>query len=383
MLKRFFNGKILRDHTVKEEELWVLDGKIVEPNSKADESIDVEGLLVAPGFIDLQINGAFGHDFTSNPESADKIASQLPRYGVTSFLPTLVSCEQSSYPFLISQLQPKTVPNSAEILGIHLEGPFFNPKKVGAHSHEFIRSLNEIKSLEDFYGSLEGVKIVTLAPELPGAFKAIEELKRKNIVISAGHSEATYAEMQEAIKAGLSLVSHLFNQMIPLHHRSPGIIGAVLTDPDMHYTIIADGAHLHPAALMIAWKANPEGLTLVTDAIAPMGLTSQFFSIGKIKGEVDLGKAFISGTTQLAGSLVSMDVAVRWFRFCSGCSAIEALEAASLKPAQILGIQTMKGSLQIGCDADLILVDEHLHIHSTYIAGEKWQEGPIMQRVLS
>lgn len=370
MLLRLFGGKILKDHQFLEEDLWVQDGKIISPVDHADREINLEGMLIAPGYIDLQVNGGFGVDFTKNPEESHKVAKQLPRYGVTSFIGTVITSEQASYQKILPHLQPRKEEKCAELLGIHLEGPFINPIQAGAHSLDLIKSFEGLDSLENFYGSLQGVKIISLAPELPEALKFIEGLTQQNVIVAVAHSRATFAQMQAAVRSGIKFVSHLFNSMTPFHHRSPGIIGETLLNPFLSYSLIADGAHLHPATVYMAWKCNPYGLILVTDAISGFGLPDGQYTLGKRNIIVDRGKSFIAGTDVLAGGIVGLDVAVRWLRFCTGCSAIEALEAASLKPARLLGLDSKKGTLSFGADADFVILDEALHLHATYVAGE-------------
>jgi N-acetylglucosamine-6-phosphate deacetylase len=382
MITRFFNGKILKDHSIKQGDLWVADGKIISPASQTDKEIDLNEWLVAPGYIDLQINGGFGRDFSTDEDAVEHVAARLPTTGVTSFLATMVTSDQLSYHRMLPHLLPrKTGLTSAECLGTHLEGPFFNPMQIGAHAHEFIvPSFEGIDSLEDFYGNLKGVKMVTLAPELPGALRIIEDLTQKNIIVAVGHTMANYHEMQTAVKAGVKMVTHLFNRMTPFHHRAPGILGETLTNPSLYYSIIADAVHLHPAAIYIAWKSNPAGLILVTDGHAALGLPEGNYNIGPIQVIVDRGKAFVAGTHTLAGSLVAMDMAVRWLRFCTGSSAVDALEAASLKPAQLLGIENQKGTLKEGADADFILLDDHLHVQATFTGGKlAWQKEPLIK----
>lgn len=371
---RYFNGRVLRGHQLVQEDLWVANGKVIPPKQTPDEKIDVQGLIIAPGYIDLQINGAFGIDFSLQPEKINDVAKLLPRYGVTAFLPTIISSSHERYQHIFSHLRERTtMPQSAANLGLHLEGPFFNPKFCGAHDLCYLRAFEE-ESIEDFFSDMEFVKIITLAPEIKGASKLIEQLRKKNIVVSVGHSNATYEEMDEAMKKGAGLVTHLFNAMTPFHHRDPGIIGAVLTNPNMHYSVIADGHHLHPATLRLAWRSHPEGLVLVTDAIEALGLPPGNYRLGTKEIEVKNEKAYVAGTNVLAGSVLSMDAAVRNFRICTGCSIPQALEAASYKAAQVLGIQT-KGTLEEGADADFLFLDDDLYIHACFIAGQlAWRE---------
>lgn len=366
---RYYNGRILRDHQLVQEDLWVKDGKIAAPQESADKEVNAEGMIIAPGYIDLQINGGFGADFTSQPELMGDVAKLLPRYGVTAFLPTIVSASQEHYRRVFSlQQQKKEERQSAAILGLHLEGPFFNPLFKGAHDVCYIRGFEE-EFLENF-DDMRNVKIVTLAPEIQNASKFIEYLRDKNIVVSVGHSNANFEEMQKAMNQGASLVTHLFNAMTPFHHRDPGIIGAVLTNPSMFYSVIADGHHLHPATLRMAWRSHPEGLILISDAIAALGLPSGSYRLGTKEIEVKGGKAIVAGTNTLAGSVISLDAAVRYLYRHTGCSIPQALEAASYKPALLLGIERSKGTLLEGADADFLFLDDDLHIHSCFIAGQ-------------
>lgn len=364
---RYYHARVLNNHEIVKNELWVTNGKVISPQEKADYEINVQGLIIAPGYIDLQVNGGFGVDFSRESERVDEVARLLPKYGVTSFLPTIVTVDKNSYPSLISHLQPHPCAKGATILGTHLEGPFFAPEKHGAHHKELV--LPFTSPIEACYGDLAGVKIVTLAPEIPGALEAIATLKAKGIIISAGHTDASYDEMEMAVEAGVSMATHLFNAMRPLHHRIPGIAGAVLTNDAMAYSIIADGIHVHPAMIDLAWRSNPDGLFLVTDAIEALGLPPGIYHLGNREVEVNQETAYILGTKTIAGSVLSMDQAVRFFKESTKCSLVDALEAASLKPAQVLGIEEFKGNLNEGADADFIFLDENLHVQACIIGG--------------
>lgn len=370
---RFYNAHILKDHALQRGELWCAEGKIVAPQEYADIEIDLKGHLVAPGYIDIQINGAFGIDFTRNPERVSEAAAQLTQYGVTAILPTVISTDQKRYKEILKHLQPQYHAKSAEILGIHLEGPFFDPTKKSAHDPQVLQPIPE--DIEKFYGGLEGVRIVTLAPELPGASQAIKQLKQKNIVVSAGHTCATYEESLLAFENGVSLATHLFNVMPPLHQRSPGLIGAVLTHPDIYYSVITDNIHVHPSILNLMWRASPTKYIPITDAMEALGLEEGTYHLGTMSVTVKEGKPVITGTETIAGSVLSMDKAVRNLIAATKCSIPEALEAASLRPAQLLGIDKQKGTLNLGADADLIVLDDELQVVGCYIRGElAWQK---------
>jgi N-acetylglucosamine-6-phosphate deacetylase len=372
MFTKYYNATVLRNHEFVREDLWVSAGKIIAPQSHCDLEIDVEGRLIAPGYIDVQINGAFGIDLTSNPEEVDHIARGLCRYGVTSFLPTIVSASADHYKQGIPLLKEKIGnTDAATILGIHLEGPFINPHYCGAHDSGVIPgTFEDMNSLIKYYSSLEGVAMVTLAPELPGAIDIIKELKAKNIIVSAGHSNANTSAIDKGLEAGVSMITHLFNAMRPFHHRDPGIIGAALTDSRLYYSLIVDGKHLDSATTKLAWKAHPEGLILVSDAMAATGLSEGIYQLGTGTVSVDEdGTPYINGTSILAGSTLTLNDAVRRLRKLTGCSAAYAIECASLKPALLLGKEKEKGSLDLGADADFIFLDDDLHVKATFIAG--------------
>jgi len=369
---RYHNGRILRNHKIEEGNLWELEGKIIAPQSKADVEIDVGGLIIAPGYIDLQMCGGFGFDFTNEPDKVEEVAKQLPQFGVTAFLPNILSSSKESYPKILSQLRPKILQQheGATILGIHLEGPFLNPEFHRSHDRALFLSCNEIKSPEDIYGDLEGVSIVTLAPEIEGALEMIKYFREKGIVVAAGHSAASYEELENAREVGLNFVTHLFNGMPSFHHRDPGIVGAVLTDKKLAYSWLADKNHFHPKAVEFMWNAHPEGCVIITDAASAFRRPPGTYTFGPQEIEVQDGKSTIKGTDTLAGSTISMDSAVRYLQECTGCLSSQAIEAASYKPAQILGIENKKGTLDVGADADFIFLDDQLFVKACYIAGE-------------
>lgn len=376
IVKRFCNARLLLNHEIKEGELWVMNGKIVSPQKKADLSVDVEGAIIAPGFIDLQINGAFGCDFSRNPEDIDQVAKRLPHYGVTSFLPTVISSSPEQYRAILPWLQPKaSTKQTAAILGIHLEGPHFSPSYHGAHNKQFLQpSFEGNGSIEKVYGSLQGVKLITLAPELPGSLQVIRELRKKGVFVSAGHSNATFDQMKAAIEAGIGLATHLFNAMPGFHHRNPGIIGAALIEPSLSYSLIADGVHLSPETLSLCWRCNPEGLVLISDATEALGLPSGKYQLGTMGIEVENERVYLVGTKTIAGSALSLDKAVRRLRAVTRCSIAQALEAASLKPAKLIQIYPSKGTLETGADADFLILTDELYIRATYIGGELYEE---------
>uniref|UniRef100_A0A669F6S2 N-acetylglucosamine-6-phosphate deacetylase n=1 Tax=Oreochromis niloticus TaxID=8128 RepID=A0A669F6S2_ORENI len=400
-ITQFINCRILRDNELQREDLWVREGRILDPEKLffdeqgyADKRVDCEGSIIAPGFIDVQINGGYGIDFSQASENVSDgvsfVAKKILEHGVTSFCPTLVTSPPEVYhkvtvSFLSVLPQVKVHdggPHGAGVLGFHLEGPFISAEKKGAHPEKYLRTFKSggLEDLMEVYGSLDDVAIVTLAPELPGSQSVVRELSRRGITVSLGHSAADLSQAEEAVQHGATFITHLFNAMLPFHHRDPGIVGLLTSDRipagrTVYYGMIADGIHTNPAALRIAHRAHPSGLVLVTDAITAMGLPPGRHTLGQQVIEIQGLHAYVAGTKTLSGSIATMDMCVRHFKQASGCSVQEALEAASLHPAQLLGISHKKGKLDYGSDADLVLLDEGLNVKATYISGEE-ETGP-------
>ncbi|KAJ8727034.1 hypothetical protein PYW08_015431 [Mythimna loreyi] len=385
-LTRFHNCFILRNGKIIKEDLWIRDGKIENPERvfyveqlQADITVNCEGLLIAPGFIDIQINGGWGVDFSYDSENVKegvrKVSKELLAHGVTSFCPTMVTSDVEKYHKILPLIKKTDGgQHGATVLGVHLEGPFISLAKKGAHMEEYIKTPEKgIKTIEEVYGSLDNVVIVTLAPELPGATEAIKELTAVGIKVALGHSTASLAQGEKAVASGANLITHLFNAMLPFHHRDPGLVGllASTTKQQVFYGIISDGIHTHPAALRIASRTNPEGLVLVSDAVAAQGLADGNYRIGPQHVTVEGSRAYVTGTKVLCGSTTGLDECVATFKKSLDCSLEYALEAASLHPARALGIDNRKGKLDFGCDADFVMLHpEKIKIESTWIAGE-------------
>ncbi|XP_056466495.1 N-acetylglucosamine-6-phosphate deacetylase [Gadus macrocephalus] len=394
-ITQFINCRILKEHTLQREDLWVRDGRILDPEKLffdeqgyADRQLDCGGAILAPGFIDVQLNGGYGVDFSTPSEDPGAgvafVAKKILEHGVTSFCPTLVTSPPSVYHKVLPEVKVQSGGvHGAGVLGVHLEGPFISLEKKGAHPEQFLRTFGGsggVNPLLEVYGGLDNVSMVTLAPELAGSQSVVEELSQRGVTVSLGHSVANLSQAEEAVQQGASFITHLFNAMLPFHHRDPGIVGLLTSDRipagrSVFYGMIADGIHTNPAALRIAHRAHPAGLVLVTDAIMAMGLPPGRHTLGQQVIEIQGLHAYVAGTTTLSGSIATMDMCVRHFQQASGCSVPEALEAASLHPAQLLGISHQKGSLEYGCDADLVLMDDQMVLEATYISGvEVWRK---------
>lgn len=370
MIVVFRNAAVLRNHEIKQEDLWVENGKCTSPKNQADCVVELDNnTIIAPGYIDIQINGGFGFDFSSSLEAIQEVAKSILHFGVTSFLPTIVTSERMHYLKLLKSAESYSI--GAEVLGLHLEGPFINPKQKGAHNASLIRDFNSVADPEEFYGDLSKVRMVTLAPEIFGALTKIPFFTNRGIVVSIGHTQASSEEVDEAVAVGATLVTHLFNAMTPFHHRAPGVIGATLSNRKLFYSVICDGIHVHPGAIKMAWMANPERLVLISDAISALGLEEGDYRLGTMDVRVNGGKAVVKGTETLAGSVLRMDQAVKNLKAFTGCSTVQALEAASLRPAQVIGLDNRKGRLNEGYDADFVVLDRDLNVKQTYRAGKR------------
>ncbi|KAG0443499.1 hypothetical protein HPB47_014847 [Ixodes persulcatus] len=329
----------------------------------------------------------FSHNVDIIGEAVAKVAKGVLPFGVTSICPTIVTSTPDVYhkvgivfAFHLCRWR-RSRPNSSRVSHVldrrlHLEGPFISKHKKGAHKAQLIQSLdNGLETVTKTYGPLDNVAIITVAPELDVEDTVIPSLVKRGITVSIGHSEANLVQGEKAIQRGASFITHLFNAMLPFHHRDPGLVGLLTSkklpeEKHIFYGIIADGIHTHPAALRIAYKTDARGLTLVTDAMSAMGLEAGVHFIGENKVEIVGKRAVIAGTSTLCGSIATMDFCVRFLQKSTGCSTVEALESASLHPAEVLGIADRKGTLDFGAEADFVMLDGDLHVTSTWIAGK-------------
>jgi N-acetylglucosamine-6-phosphate deacetylase len=343
-------------------------GEIPYPDGA--QVIDADGLFLTPGFIELQINGAFGYDFTADPATIWPVAAKLPRYGVTAFLPTIISSPLETVAAAQDILgqTPVSGETGAIPLGLHVEGPFLNLTRKGAHNPEHLLAA-DLEAVAD-WSPERGVRLVTLAPELPGGLDLVTVLTERGVAVSAGHSNATYAEAQAGFDAGLRYGTHLFNAMPPLHHREPGLIGALLTDPRPTVGMIADGIHTHPSIIRMAWQIlGNTRLNLVTDAMAALGMPPGQHLLGDYDVIVDETSARLADGT-LAGSILSLDVALQNLITFAECSLAEALPTVTTTPAKLLGLSDQRGQLAPGHLADLVLLSPEFDVVSTIVEGQ-------------
>lgn len=403
LLIQFTNCRLFFDNKIIKEDLWIRNGRIQNPRDiffsekiYADIQIDLNNLLISPGFIDVQLNGAFGRDFTidSNIDECLSIVSKgVLKYGVTSYCPTIISSDKSNYKQLLPRIKSYLEQNknsneiTSTIVGLHLEGPFINKEKLGAHDINTLKTLdNGVDTLEDIYGmSVDDLKqitsIITLAPELDPKSEVIKKLTSNGVIISLGHSSANLKQGEQAVLNGATFITHLFNAMLPFHHRDPHLIGLLSNfnlESHIYYGVISDGIHTHPSAINIAYKSHPNGLVLVTDAMCALGLEhGRKYHVGNqivevvIDPETKRRCAYLQGTKTLAGSVATMDDCVRNLITATNCTLVEALKCATEHPARLLGTYPLNGgSLYHGARADFVIIDDNINPIATFINGD-------------
>jgi N-acetylglucosamine-6-phosphate deacetylase len=318
--------------------------------------------IASPGFVDLQVNGFAGVDFAS-ADAADygRAGTALLEHGVTAYLPTLITMPE---PVLLAALE--AVPADAagaRIVGVHVEGPFIAPERLGVHPASARRDPDPL--LLERILAAGPVRVVTLAPELPGALDLIELLHARGVVVSLGHTDATAEEAAPAFDLGVRTVTHLFNAMRPFHHRDPGIAGAALARGDVVVQLVLDGNHLAPDAVRMIWEAARGRVALVTDAMAGAGNGDGSYRLAGIDVEVREGLA-LRADGVLAGSVLTMVEAVRNLHSL-GVPLEDALHAGTAVPARVAGC---RGVLEPGAPADLVILDDNLEVERVLLGGE-------------
>jgi N-acetylglucosamine-6-phosphate deacetylase len=360
----------------------VEDGRIAEVSSRAARQvpaaarlIDYGDAILAPGFVDIHIHGGAGHDvMEADPAGLPAVESLIAKHGVTAYLPTTVTAPLDRTLAALDRLATAIEKGGgdqrkdrARPLGIHLEGPFISQVKRGVHPPEHVLAPS-LALFECFWQAARGeIKMMTIAPELEGAIEVIAEAARRSVCVSLGHSDADTKWARAGIAAGARHATHAFNAMRPLDHREPGITGEMLTNPQLSADIIADGIHVHPAAVRLFLKAKDrEGAALITDATAATGMPEGRYRLGSFEVEVKDGKCMTGG--KLAGSVLTMDRAVRNVMRFADWDLQSALRLATLNPARVAGLRG-RGELQPGCEADLVVLTATGEVKATIIGG--------------
>jgi N-acetylglucosamine-6-phosphate deacetylase len=323
--------------------------------------------IAVPGFVDLQVNGFGGVNFLSaDPEGYLTAGEALLETGVTAFLPTFITSPEEQLLAALHEVPAQTErqPDGPRILGAHLEGPFLSALRLGIHPTE-ARSNPDLELLERLLDA-GPVRLVTLAPELPGASKVIEKLVRREIAVSAGHSDATAEQANAAFDLGVRSVTHLFNAMRPFHHRDPGIAGAALARPDVIVQLILDWVHVAPITAAMVWQAAQGRVALVTDSLSGAGLDDGPYRLGEVDVQIRDGVAR-GETGSLAGSTLTMIEAVQNLQSL-GVSFEDAIGAATEVPARVLRLPTL-GRIGVGLPADVVVLTVELEIERVLVEG--------------
>ncbi|MBB6732425.1 N-acetylglucosamine-6-phosphate deacetylase [Cohnella zeiphila] len=365
--------------------VWLKDGRIEDvgdnvrkPSEEAAdvERIDAEGGWALPGFIDVHVHGGAGHDFMdADREGLDAIAKFHARHGTTGLLATSLTATREQLTAVLERVSRYVAAPMpyAQVLGVHFEGPFINPKWKGAQNPDYILPPQQ-EWLDDWVSRYPGlIKLQTLAPETDGALDYIERLASHGIVPSCGHTDATYDQIIAAADRGLRHAVHTFNAMKPLHHREPGTVGAVLTDDRITAEVIADGHHVHPAGLQIvARMKGTDKVILVTDAMSAAGMPDgDGYELGGLPVVMKCGVARLKESGNLAGSTLTMISAFQLMVRRVGLSVADASRMASLNPARQIGVADRTGSLEPGKRADVLLLDADLELRRAWVGGRE------------
>ena len=371
------NGRILAGDEFAEGRAVLIEGGRIaaitserDPRVKGARTLDLRGAALVPGFVDAQVNGGGGVLFNDGPtvEAIRAIGRAHRHFGTTGFLPTLISDDLSVIAEALEAVREAIAAKLPGLIGVHIEGPFISAQRTGAHDPAKVRDLDE-RGVQLLTSLGVGRTLVTLAPELttPGT---IRRLGAAGIVVSAGHTNATFDEMRAALTAGVRGVTHLFNAMSPLTHREPGVVGAALHDPECWCGLIVDGRHVHPAVLQLALRSKrPDRFMLVTDAMPCVGGQPSFLLQGR-RIEVRDGVCVDENGT-LAGSALDMATAVRNCVELLGVPLEQAARMASTYPAQFLGLGSELGQIAPGYRASLVALDEDMRVTATWIDGER------------
>ena len=375
-MEALVNAHVLADEGFVDERAVLVDaGRIAAIVPRSDPRVaratqrDLGGASLLPGFVDCQVNGGGGVLFNDNPsvETIRRIGAAHRRFGTTAFLPTLISEDLDVIGAAIEAVRAALEARVPGLAGVHIEGPFISAARKGTHDAARIRDL-DARGVEVLASLGVGRTLVTLAPEMTTP-AIIRMLANSGVVICAGHTDATFAQVTEALRHGVRGVTHLFNAMSPFNHREPGAVGAALHDPDCWCGLIVDGIHVHPAALQVALRAKrPDRFMLVTDAMANVGSSQDSFMLQGKRITVKDGRC-VDENGVLSGSALDMASAVRNCVELVGLPLAQAARMASTYPAQFLGLGGELGRIAPGYRANLVAVDEGVNVIDTWIDG--------------
>jgi N-acetylglucosamine-6-phosphate deacetylase len=372
---------VLPDQIVESADLLITNDRIAQviPSASnqsidSDSVIDVKGLTLFPGFIDVHIHGALGVDtMAAGVKDLTNVGEFLARHGVTGWLPTLVPASAEEYGNAINSIGRAMLEknSAATILGVHYEGPFVNQDQCGALHQEHFRNFNSVTALDELpiVSNNSAVHMMTLAPEVEGGINLIKELKQRGWIVSIGHTRATREVLDQALAAGANHMTHFMNAMTPLHHRQLGAVGWGLIHDDVTCDIIADGIHIDRSMLQLMIRTKrPQNVSLISDAIAAAGMPEGDYEIWGERISVAQGRTR-NNRGSIAGSVITMLDAVR-LMLSLDFSECDVAQMASLNPAKLLGLAKDRGSLEEGKRADLVALDKNQTVQLTIIGGE-------------
>jgi N-acetylglucosamine-6-phosphate deacetylase len=365
-----------------ERPIVLVEGKsIIKVGTQAEvdvptgaKRVDYGDSVLAPGLVDIHIHGSAGHDvMQSDEQGLRRMEEFLAGRGITSYYPTTVAAPMDatlrSLEWMANTIESSQANSGrAQALGIHLEGPFLSHVRRGVHLPENLL-LPSVDTFNKFWQAARGhVRVMTIAPELVGAVELIAEANKRGVCVSIGHSDADLATARTAVAAGARHATHTFNAMRPLDHRAPGILGEVLSNPSVTADVIADGIHVHPTVVRFLLEAKGEqGAVLITDAMSAAGMPDGPYKLGGMDVEVRNGRVTRDGS--LAGSVLTLDRAVRNVMDFAGWDLQKAVRVASLNPANVSGAEE-KGRIQLGADADILVLTENGNVRATMVGGQ-------------
>jgi N-acetylglucosamine-6-phosphate deacetylase len=369
-------GRLLDSRGERGGGAWVLlDGDAIsavgsgaDPAPPADATVDLGDATLAPGFIDLHVHGGGGHAMDDGDGALHEALAAHRAHGTTRSLVSLVASPLVEARERLAEIAA-VARRDPRVLGTHLEGPFLNPARRGAHEEAFLRHPDP-ETVEGLFEAAAGtLRQVTIAPELPGALDATARLVSAGVVVAVGHTEADEATARAAFDAGARLLTHAFNAMPGIHHRAPGPVIAAIDDERVTIELILDGLHVHPHVAKVLWDAAPDRVALVTDAMAAAAEADGDYRLGTLNVTVKNGLALLSGTETIAGSTLTLDVALRQ-AIAMGAEPATAIAALTTVPARVLGEERL-GLLEPGYAGDVVALDASWHLTDVWAAGER------------
>mgnify|MGYP003390778915 FL=1 len=374
----FAGGRVVTDQGLVESGWVEVEGELIvdrgigEPHKPVD--FDLHGRALIPGFVDQHCHGGGGNTFiTTDAAEAFRAAELHLRHGTTSIMASLVTGTREALTEQIRTLTPLV--DQDVLLGIHLEGPWLSTLHCGAHDSALLRAPDGAEVGELLAVGGGRIKMVTIAPELPGSIQAIHQILRAGAVVAIGHTDANYEQAKLAIEAGATVATHLSNAMRPLHHRDPGAIGALMEDPRVTVELIADGVHVHPAVLRLVHnEAGTARVALITDAMGAAGAPDGRYLLGQLEVDVVDGTARLVEGGAIAGSTLTLDWAMRYVVLEGGVSLDQVVQMLSTNPARMMGLDD-RGVIAPGKRADLLVLGPRLEVESVMRRGD-WVHGP-------